>query len=127
MDDNIKRKDQLPEEPPAIPMERTGENSDEVATGALPPKKVFAAWAFVGMCLLLMVMVFFMNPSRKVKDLDEIAFRALVTEHQIKDVKLVSVNKNITYFSGTLAGEKQEKFRVNTVDSASLQQFRAGE
>lgn len=123
MDDNIKRKDQLPEEPPAIPMERTGENSDEVATGALPPKKVFAAWAFVGMCLLLMVMVFFMNPSRKVKDLDEIAFRALVTEHQIKDVKLVSVNKNITYFSGTLAGEKQEKFRVNTVDSASLQQF----
>jgi len=123
MEDEQNRKDQLPEEPPAIPMERPGEKSDEVATGAMPPKKVLAAWLFVGMCLLLMVMVFFMNPSRKVQDLDEIAFRSLVTQSQIKDVKLVSASKSITYFSGTLAGEKQEKFRVNTVDSANLQQF----
>ncbi|MFA7173852.1 MAG: ATP-dependent zinc metalloprotease FtsH [Kiritimatiellia bacterium] len=123
MEDEINRKDQLPEEPPAIPMERAREGSDEVATGTLPPKKVFAAWVFVGLCLLLMGMVFFMNPSRKIKDLDEIAFRALVVERQIKDVKLVSVSKNITYFSGTLVGDTQEKFRVNTVDSANLQQF----
>jgi len=48
MDDGINKKDQLPEEPPAIPMDQQDTKSDKVATGAMPPKKVFAAWVAAG-------------------------------------------------------------------------------
>ncbi|MDA3924592.1 MAG: ATP-dependent zinc metalloprotease FtsH [Kiritimatiellae bacterium] len=123
MDDDIKRKDQLPEEPPAIPMDQQDEKSDKVATGAMPPKKVLAAWVFVAMFIILMIMIYMMNPSRKLKELDEIAFRSMVTQNQIEDVKLICVNEKITYFSGTIKGEKHEKFRANAVDSANLQKF----
>jgi len=123
MDEDINKKDQLPEEPPAIPIDQQDMKSDEVATGAMPPKKVFAAWIFVGLFVLMMIMLFWMGPSRKVKELDEIAFRAMVTQKQIEEVKLVCVNDKITYFSGTLKGEGDEKFRVNAIDSANLQKF----
>jgi len=123
MDNDINKKDMLPEEPPAIPLDSTDAAGDKTATSAMPPKKVLAAWLVVGSMLILMISMFFMNPARKVKQLDELTFRSMVSSNLVETVKQVRVSDNMAYFSGELKGDKKVAFKVNTDDPSRINAF----
>ena len=122
MDDEINRKDLLPEEPPALPVDQPNLEADEVDTGALPPKKIFAAWAFVGMLLVLIITLFLIKPRGKMQELDQLAFKALVATNQVENVELIR-SGGITYLSGILKGDKKERFTVNLNQSDNIEQY----
>lgn len=123
MDDDIKRKDQLPEEPPALPADMKDAKSDEVATGALPPKKVMGAWLFIATLLVLMAALFLYKPAGNLKELDELMFRQKIQAGEVESSELVREGTGVMYFSGKLKGEKADLYKVNTVDPTGLQNF----
>ncbi|MFO7936912.1 MAG: ATP-dependent zinc metalloprotease FtsH [Kiritimatiellia bacterium] len=119
----MKRKDQLPEEPPALPTDLKDSKSDETATGSMPPKKVMGAWLFILTLLMLMVGLFFYEPAGKLKELDELSFRQKIKSGEVESAELVREGSGVMYFSGKLKGAEDELYKVNTVDPSDLQNF----
>ncbi len=123
MDNKVKRKDQLADKPPALPTDMKDVKSDQVATGAMPPKKVMGAWLFIASLLMLMVALFLYKPAGELNELDELIFRKKVQAGEVQSAELVRESNGVMYFSGKLKGDKAELYKVNTVDPASMQSF----
>ena len=123
MDEELKRKDQLPEKPPALPADLKDVKSDEVATGAMPPKKVLGAWLIVFTILMLMLYWLIPKQTGRIKEIDQLEFRRLVESNRVEKVEMVRDGSGLTYLQGVLEGEEKQSFKVNLIPSENLEKY----
>ena len=122
MSNENQNKRELPKQPPMMP---TSSDKQEggVASGALPPKRVFGAWLVVGMLLLFMIGMLYYKPEGELKPMDQLEFRRLVEQSQVEKVELVREANGVTYLRGTKKGDAKDRFRVNLIPSENLEQY----
>jgi cell division protease FtsH len=123
MDEEAKLKDQLPEEPPALPAEYKKAKEGETVTGSMPPRKVIGAWLIV--FTVMMLMLYFLVPRQgdKVQEIDQLEFRRLVEADKVEKVEMVQDSSGITYLKGELKGPDAQDFKVNLLPSENLEQY----
>ena len=124
MSNEDKNKQEMPKIPPVAPPSADADKQeDDVATGAMPPKRVFGAWLVVAMLVLSMVAMFYYKPKSELKSLDQLEFRRLAKEGLVEDVSMVREPNGITYLRGAMKEGAKERFRVNVLPTENLQQF----